>query len=1163
MSMLVAPRPAADVPSDADIAAAVGGNAFHAGAAYAAAGRVSGLILGTDGQSLESNTQGGMRRPYHQSVKFRPTQAGGFVVNGFCTCPMRINCKHVAAALLAARGRGMLGAGEMPLAPAAVPVASAPTAVPAGTAPMGSGSSGGAPRPIAEETLPPAIAAWLDSLPRAQEDDSEDYPATVPQRMFYVIDTARDHRDATILTIAAQTVALRKDGSLGETARNAALPSTTGASLPRYARPSDRIPLLRLGARLRHTRTIEDDPEDTLRRILATGRARFGAAHGNALREGPPRPGKLVWTQRADGTQLPGIVPDRGIGVPLPAPWYLDAESGEMGPVALDLPAALATRLLEAPPLDPFQVDRVGAELRRRLPGLAVPPPLAPPPVETLRGPPVPVLTLGLRPAIGTPGGWGHVPAGPDSRLSFRYGPIEEPAGAYALTDRGVLHDGTVYRVVRDRASEQAAGQHLLARGFQPMHALPYRPDSESPLATRSLRYAPIDPHPNAWLRLMIHDVPTLRAAGWEVIVTADFPLRVVETDTPLAAELRPGRRGAGEAGSGNAAADEGSGIDWLDLHLGATIAGERVDLVPALLQMLATIKGDLRDGIASAPEESSFVLPLLDGRILSLRLGQIRPVLLALIEIFAAGAIDPADKALRFTRHNAAELAALEDAVPEVVWRGGEAIRGLGRQLREAGGSIPVATLPTGFHGTLRPYQARGVDWLQFLRHAGLGGVLADDMGLGKTVQTLAHLLIEKAAGRLDRPALIVCPTSLVPNWCAEAARFAPGLRLLALHGPARRQHFAAIGGQDVVITTYPLLNRDAAVLAGQEWHVLVLDEAQSIKNPLAEVKRVVSGLAARQRLCLSGTPLQNHLGELWSLFDFLAPGFLGSARHFRARFRVPVEKHGDEAARERLARRVRPFLLRRTKEEVAADLPPKTEIVEAVAMEAGQRALYESIRLAMHARVREAIAARGMARSGIVILDALLKLRQACCDPRLLKLKAAQKAGSAKLERLLEMLPDLIEDGRRVLLFSQFTSMLDLIIPRLEAARLPFVMLTGDTLDRASPVRRFQAGEVPLFLLSLKAGGTGLNLTAADTVIHYDPWWNPAVEDQATDRAHRIGQSKPVFVHRMVTQDSIEEKMEGLKSRKRALVDGILKAEQGGALRLTEADIEALFGA
>ena len=322
-------------------------------------------------------------------------------------------------------------------------------------------------------------------------------------------------------------------------------------------------------------------------------------------------------------------------------------------------------------------------------------------------------------------------------------------------------------------------------------------------------------------------------------------------------------------------------------------------------------------------------------------------------------------------------------------------------------------------------------------------------------------------------------------------------------------------------MLTTYALLPRDRDVLLAQPWHAVIVDEAQNVKNPDTNAARILRQLEARQRFCLTGTPVENHLGELWALMDFLNPGLLDDRRHFARAFRVPIEKNDDAGRRQALARRVRPFLLRRTKAEVAAELPPKTEIIEHIEMEAGQSAIYEAVRLTMHRKVREAVAAKGLDRSRIIILDALLKLRQVCCDPRLVKLPSVKKsgAGSAKLVRLMEMLEELVEEGRRVLLFSQFTSMLALIEERLAAADIAFVKITGDVRDRATPVERFQAGEVPVFLISLKAGGTGLNLTAADTVILYDPWWNPAVEAQAIDRSHRIGQDKPVFVHRLVT--------------------------------------------
>ena len=512
----------------------------------------------------------------------------------------------------------------------------------------------------------------------------------------------------------------------------------------------------------------------------------------------------------------------------------------------------------------------------------------------------------------------------------------------------------------------------------------------------------------------------------------------------------------------------------------------------------------------------------------------------------------------------DAAALAAFEDATLEagVIFRGGEALREMGRKLKEIGG-LPRRAPPADFAAELRAYQADGLSWLSFLRDVGLGGILADDMGLGKTVQALALIAAEKSEGRLDRPALVIAPTSLMANWRLEAEKFAPNLKVLTLHGLDRKERFAAIGVSDLVLTTYPLIGRDKDVLKAESWSLLFLDEAQTVKNPDAATTRLIRELTARQRFALTGTPLENHLGELWSLFNVVSPGFLGDRAWFSHAFRTPIEKRGDTERARHLARRVKPFLLRRTKNQVASELPPKTEIVERIEMEREQRDIYESIRLAMHAKVRAAIAAKGLNRSRIVVLDALLKIRQACCDPRLLKLPAKHvaKAKSAKLERLDELLDELIDEDRRILIFSQFTSMLDLIRPRLDAKKLGYSLLTGDTRDRPKEIQAFQSGEKKIFLISLKAGGVGLNLTAADTVILYDPWWNPAVEEQAIDRAHRIGQDKPVFVHKLVIAATIEEKMEEMKARKRQLAESLFDADGAPTLAMTEADINMLF--
>jgi SNF2 family DNA or RNA helicase len=472
-------------------------------------------------------------------------------------------------------------------------------------------------------------------------------------------------------------------------------------------------------------------------------------------------------------------------------------------------------------------------------------------------------------------------------------------------------------------------------------------------------------------------------------------------------------------------------------------------------------------------------------------------------------------------------------------------ALAELGRSLKDIR-ELPEEKVPANVNATLRPYQLEGFRWLRFLTKHRLNGILADDMGLGKTLQTLTYLVAEHAE-KPGKPSLVVAPTSVVPNWIMEAAKFTPHLKVLLHHGNDRATSKKEMDAADLVVTSYPLLHRDIGVLAKTEWHCVILDEAQHIKNPKSITAQAACALTATHRLCLSGTPMENHLGELWSLMRFLMPGYLPDEKTFNSVIRKPIERDRSGDAQTALNRRVSPLILRRTKDQVATDLPPKTELVHHVELTRKQVDLYESVRATMDKRVREAIAAKGLAKSHIIVLDALLKLRQICCHPTLLNTPAAEKVTeSAKLHFLTEeLLPQLLEEGRRILLFSQFTSMLALIEAHLEKHAIPFLKLTGESKDRATLVKRFQSGEIPVFLISLKAGGTGLNLTAADTVIHYDPWWNPAAENQATDRAHRIGQNKPVFVHKLVCRGSIEDRILDLQKHKSALVKALLSDE------------------
>ncbi|HXI70473.1 MAG TPA: SNF2-related protein [Verrucomicrobiae bacterium] len=488
-----------------------------------------------------------------------------------------------------------------------------------------------------------------------------------------------------------------------------------------------------------------------------------------------------------------------------------------------------------------------------------------------------------------------------------------------------------------------------------------------------------------------------------------------------------------------------------------------------------------------------------------------------------------------------------------------------------------------------LRPYQKQGVAWLHFLRANGFGGILADEMGLGKTLQTLAFLqtcssrreeahsksqnpdprtqtriadqsLVTSAA---TKPHLIVCPTSLVFNWVAEVKKFTPELKILALHGPDRHAKFEQIAASDIVVTSYALIRRDAEKYRGLEFDTVALDEAQHIKNRQTQNAQAVKAVRAKHRIVLTGTPLENSVLDLWSIFDFLMPGYLGTAKDFRERYELPIAKEKNVEAQQRLARRLRPFMLRRLKKEVAADLPAKIEQISYCELTPDQRGVYQQVIEASRKEVLEAVGAQGIAKSRMVVLTALLRLRQVCCDLRLLKLENVNPANaSGKLEMFGELLEEVIDGGHRLLVFSQFVGMLTLLKERLTAEGIEFCYLDGSTTDRAAVVERFQKEvTVPVFLISLKAGGVGLNLTGADTVIHFDPWWNPAVEDQATDRAHRIGQTRVVTSYKLITRDTVEEKILTLQNRKREIIQATIGGEEEFAAALSWEEIQELL--
>ena len=675
--------------------------------------------------------------------------------------------------------------------------------------------------------------------------------------------------------------------------------------------------------------------------------------------------------------------------------------------------------------------------------------------------------------------------------------------------------------------------------------------------------------------------LPALQALGWSVVIKPGFAHESVMVEAwhliidPATGEVsgkEVASRMQGYApvvGKLGLPAREGS---WL-LSLGVEIEGETLDLVPMLANLLQRDARWLHaKQIAAIDDLDIILLRAPGGKRIAAPAAPLKAIISHMLDLLADERRPPGPislsswetqrlDALRQSLHDS--QVARAGAHGQWQLQGVPGLRDLAARLHRAG-EPPAVDAPDGLGITLRPYQLHGVAWLQYLRAHHLAGILADDMGLGKTAQALAHLLIEKQAGRLDRPALVVLPTSLIFNWQAETERMAPDLRVLTLQGPERDKLFASIAEADIVLTTYPLLWRDLAELEKQEFHLLILDEAQTVKNAASRSADAVRRLRARHRLCLTGTPLENNLGELWTQFDFLMPGFLGDSRSFTRIWRKPIEVNGETLRAQLLAQRIRPFILRRRKDEVATELAPKTEIIKRLKLQGQQRELYESVRVAADEQVRRILKRKGFGGAQISILDALLKLRQVCCDPHLLKgSQTPENMERAKLDMLCDMLPALVAEGRRVLVFSQFTEMLALIADQLDSLELPYLSLNGNTppAQRGAVVARFQNKEVPIFLISLKAGGVGLNLTAADTVIHMDPWWNPAVEEQATSRAHRIGQEQAVFVYKLVVEGSIEERILELQARKAALAEGILGSDAALAPKFNAEDLQALL--
>jgi superfamily II DNA or RNA helicase len=641
----------------------------------------------------------------------------------------------------------------------------------------------------------------------------------------------------------------------------------------------------------------------------------------------------------------------------------------------------------------------------------------------------------------------------------------------------------------------------------------------------------------NLNLSFLHNQLPQLKKQGWQIEYDDSFHYQELDTDSVFDANVI-----------------QKEGHDFFSIGLNLNIDGQSVAAFPILLSALEQLPKDMlvNDQTYFDSDEKVFV-ELSEGKFIALSYQSIQPLLKQFVELFIPGSLQD-DGTIRLSRFQSHQtLSELDNQ--GILTKGANKLRLLAEKLRNFN-AIQSAPIPKLLLAELREYQHQGLNWLQFLREYGLNGILADDMGLGKTIQALSHLLLEKEQGRLTGPSLIIAPTSVLFNWAKEIEKFTPSLSYIVINGAKRQENFELLKQYDIVITSYPLVLKDSEVHQHHVYYYLILDEAHYIKNPKTKLYQTMLTLKAEHKLCLTGTPMENHLGEFWAQFNFLLPGFLAGYQQFTRLFKTPIEKHNDHERKSMLNQRIKPFILRRTKELIAKELPKKTTIIQSLKIDGKQAELYESVRLTMDSRLKEIIAAKGLQRSQIEILDALLKLRQVCNHPQLLSLPSAKTVHqSAKLEFLMETLPEMVEEGRKVLIFSQFTSMLALIETELVSSKIPYVKLTGSSRDRQAIVEQFESGKVPVFLISLRAGGVGLNLTAADTVIHFDPWWNPAVENQATDRAYRIGQDKPVFVYKLIIENSIEEKILQIQNKKAELANALLSEEVSqGNLSLTD---------
>jgi superfamily II DNA or RNA helicase len=1078
--------------------------------------------------ALVGTVQGSEQYGYSTSVELYPHEEDWGDISGNCTCPVAYDCKHAAALVWAwATNTGLLRDFANDTSPPPAPAHLA-----------------------RKRFLPSTVDQWLRTTYEKNEgDDPETAPSvkTTSDRLAYLI--TNDGK------LAAAKARIGRGGEAKRVPQSASLAWIRhDHARPAYVQEEDE-PILRLmeSAQERtefapQVRLIGLIGFQLLNMAVGTGRVWVdnddkSGGLGSALSLAEPRAATLHWLRDSndDAYRLRAVLSDSKTGCAILAttpPLAIDTTNAQIVPIRCALSVTTLERLLALPALTNTDIDawRFVVDAWKTLPDAAhIPaPPISFEPLPQPQG----ILRFALIEVMVTQG-WGKharetqiiAPAVeftvlyPDGRRLV----VNTSDNAAPMEDE--LHEDKVVGTrVRNLRAERTWALRLPQRLLPLMDVEP------------AVRYAMAAPARSALFALQHHawssDGPRILAeaqvGGFTLEIEPGFPLTLEDIPEPEL-ELIP-------------AAQQG----WYRFALGVQVGGQRVDLAPAFARLISAQR-DPEAWLEALEEGDKVLLSLEDGRVVRLNGDRVRAMLQPVLAWFQGGAVD--------------EISGLQAALlpGQIQYRGRDSdVWGALREKLQNGAALQAVSPAAGFNAQLRPYQSSGLAWLTHLHELKMGAVLADDMGLGKTVQTLAHLHRAHLGATDGVPSLIIAPTSVVSNWRAEAERFVPSMRLHVHQGKSRALTKRELDKADVVITSYPILQRDEATFAKTNWNVVVFDEAQTLKNPRAKTYQAAQAISARQRLALTGTPMENHLGELWALFNVMNPGLLSDLETFNRHFRHRIEQNSDNDRMNVLRSRVRPFLLRRTRDEVLKELPEKTETIRWIDFEPPQADVYESLRTAIHDDVRKAIDKKGLKQSTIHILDALLKLRQVCCDSRLVKLPDVSQtitAPSAKLDWLVEHVPILVEEGRRVLIFSQFTSMLAIIEAQINEAGIETVLLTGDTKDRDTPISRFQNGEVPVFLLSLKAGGVGLNLTAADTVIHYDPWWNPAVEAQATARAHRIGQDKPVFVYKLIARGTLEERMLKLIERKQQLAEALLAGGSAALTGITASDVDDLL--